>query len=293
MATSANLVVGAPATIKIGAYGAAEGACVDLGATEGGLKWTFTPEFYFKKADQWLGEVGAVKIGEKSTVEVTLAEASLANVCYALGYPTTAVSGQTLNIGGNAVATERVVYINFNAVGSGSAKMTIYKCVSIGAVDFSMVKGDKSVVKLTLEILQDTSKSANQQMFDIVYSGTDVTAPTIAMTTPVNGGTVTKDTKGTVTLTFTETDNKIDEGTLIYGDADDATIRITNITVPATPALVAGSIAYDSATKVITFTPTNNWTASNTLIIEISTGVRDTAGNRLASTFYGGFTVTI
>jgi hypothetical protein len=290
MSTSANLVVGAPSTVMIGAYGAVEGDCVDLGATEGGLKWTFTPEYYFKKADQWLGEVDAVKIGEKCTVEVVLAEMSLANLAYVLGYPTTAVATTTLNVGGNATVTNRTVFINFNAITSGSAKMTIYKCVPVGAVEMSMLKSDKSAVKLTLEILQDTSKDANKQLFDIVYSSTDTTAPTVAMTSPIEDGTVVAGALTALTLTFTEATNAIDEGTLIYGNSDGCTIMVVDVEAPAATVLVAGTISYAAATKVLTFTPTAVWAASgeNYQII-ITTGVRDTAGNHLANIFFGHF----
>ncbi len=290
--TSTNIVVGAPSSVKIAAYGVAEGSAVDVGATEGGLKLTYTPEFYFKKADQWTGKIGAVKTDEDMTIELVLAEVSLANLAYAMGYPTTAVSGSTLTIGGNATATERTVYINGNAPSSGTVKITVHKCVIVGATEIQMVKKDKSMVKLTLQVLQDTSQTANQQFVSIAYSGTDTTAPTVALTTPAEDGTVLLNAKGTVTLTFTEGDNAIDEGTLVYGDADDATVFINNVTTQAATALVAGTIVYNAATKTLIFTPTANWTASDKLQVIITTGVRDTAGNRLAATFYGHFTVT-
>lgn len=295
MATTAgNIVVGLPidGNLKIAAYGVAEGSAVDVGATEGGIKVTYTPEFYFKKADQFLGAVGAVKTDEDMVAEVNLAECSLANLAYAFGYPTTAVSGTTLYVGGNAVVTERTVYINANAVSSGLSKITLHKCVIIGATEINMVKSDKVVIKLTLKILQDTTQTTNQQYMSVAYSSVDTTPPTVAMTTPAEDGTVTKVTKDTVTVTFTEADNKIDEGSLIYGDEDNATVIILNITDTTATAVVAGTIVYNSATKTLIFTPTNNWTASDKLVLIISTGVRDTAGNHLAATFRGHFTVT-
>ncbi len=111
------------------------------------------------------------------------------------------------------------------------------------------------------------------------------------MTSPAEDATVAPNAKTTVTLTFTEATNAIDQGTLIYGDADNATIMLINVTDTAASALVAGTITYDAGTKVLTFTPTSNWTASDKINIIITTGVRDTAGNHMAATFLGHFTV--
>ena len=286
--TASNIIVGAPSTIIVSAYGVAEGSGVDLGSTEGGCKVLYSPDFYFKKADQWLGKVGAVKTDEDMTVEVVLAECSLANIAYAFGYPTSAVAGSAFNAGGNSVVTERTIYINGPAPAGGTRKITIPKCVIIGATELNMVRNDKTVCKLTIQVLQDTALSANQQLIKVEDSGVDVTPPTIAMTTPVEDGTVIKATKGTLTLTFTEADNKIDEGSLAYGRS----VLIINITDATNTSLVAGSITYDAGTKVITFTPTSNWTASDKHMILITTDVRDTAGNYLATAFQGHFTVT-
>lgn len=292
--TASNIVVGLPidGNLKIAAYGVAEGSSVDVGATEGGIKLTYSPEFYFKKADQFLGVIGAVKTDEDMMAEVNLAECSLANLAYAFGYPTTAVSGNALYIGGNATVTERTVYINGNAPAGGTAKITIHKCVIVGATEMTLAKNDKVVVKLTLKILQDTSKTANQQYIQVDFSGVDTTPPTVAMTTPAEDGTVLLNTKNTVTVTFTEADNKIDEGSLVYGDEDNATVIILNITNTTATTVTAGMIVYNSTAKTLIFTPTNNWTASDKLVLIISTGVRDTAGNHLAITFRGHFTVT-
>lgn len=295
MATNiSNLVVGLGMTgnIKVAAYGVAEGSAVDLGATEGGIKLTNLSETYDVKADQFLGIVNVVKIGEDATVEVTLAESSLANLAYSFGYPTTAVSGSTFSWGGNATATQRTVYINLNAPSGGSAKITLHKCVIIGTSEINIVKNDKIMLKVTFKVLEDTSQTTNEHYGTIVFSGTDTTAPTVAMTTPIEDGTVVKDVKGTVTVTFTETDNAIDEGSLVYGEDDNATVLILNLTDTTATAVVAGSIVYNSATKTLIFTPTANWTASDKLVMIITTGVRDTAGNHLAATFRGHFTVT-
>ena len=107
--TSANLVVGAPSSITISAYGVAEGSGVILGATEGGFKLTYNPTHFYKKADQWTGQVGAVKTDEEVTLEFVLAEVSLANLAYAMGYPTTAVSSKVILLGINGAPPIRAM----------------------------------------------------------------------------------------------------------------------------------------------------------------------------------------
>lgn len=290
---AANIVVGAPSTVICSADGVAEGSGVDLGSTVGGFIIRPTLSVGKKKADQWNGPVDAYIMDSEYTFECTLAEVSTANLAYAMGLPTTAAASATSLVAGNTtVATIRTLYVNCNAVSGGSAKYTIHRCVFDGNTEISLNRETQTNVKITGFMLIDTSQAAGEEYFSLAYSSTDTTPPTVAMTTPAEDGTVTKDATGTVTLTFTEADNAIDQGTLIYGNADNATVMILNITDQADTSLTAGTISYSAATKVLTFTPTSNWSASDKHQIIITTGVRDTAGNHLANMFVGHFTVT-
>jgi hypothetical protein len=290
--TAANIVVGAPSTIICSPDGEAEGSGVDLGSTVGGFIIRPTLSIGKKKADQWNGPVGAYIMDSEYTFECTLAEVSTANLAYAMGLPTTAASSATaLTAGNTTVATVRTLYVNCNAVSGGSAKYTIHRCVFDGNTEISLNRETQTNVKITGFMLIDTSQSAGEEYFSLAYSSTDTTPPTVAMTSPVEDATVAKDGKETVTLTFTEADNAIDQGTLIYGSSDNATVMLINVTDTADSTLVAGSISYDATTKVLTFTPTSNWTGSDSINIIITTGVRDTAGNHLADMFIGHFTV--
>ena len=118
--------------------------------------------------------------------------------------------------------------------------------------------------------------------------GSDKTSPTVALSSPVDGGTVVKDTAGTVEWTITEVGG-VDISTIVYGD----TFSIINTTVPASAALVPGSLAYNGTTKKVTFTPTDNWTASDTFQAIVTTGLRDTSGNRLAAIKVEQFSATV
>jgi len=288
MGTQANVIVGlGAATVKIGTYGTVEGSADDLGYTEGGVEISVAREYYEKTVDQEIGVLELIKTAERPTMKVVLAETTLANLAKAMDYPAAAISSSTLSFGGNADTNELTIYVNVVAESGGTRKYTFHKCVCISAAPHKYTKGDKTSIECEFVILQDTTKTEDQQMGTVVNSSSDTTAPTIAMTTPADGGTVTKDTSDTVTLTITET-NAMDEGSIVYGD----TVNIINTTTPATATLEAGTIAYTIAGKTIVFTPTSTWTASDTFQVIITKGLKDANGNALAAAFIGQFSVT-
>lgn len=290
MSTALNLVVGEPTNAKIVAYGGVEGSAVDLGATEGGLKLSFNSELFMKKADQWLGSVGAVKISEDLKCEVMLAEITLVNLAYALGYPQSAISGgNTLNIGGNTAVGEWTLFVNGRAPSDPAAtrKITLWKCVVLSAVEYEMKKDNKTLLKLTLQILQDTSKSANQQLMAIVDLGLDTTPPTVAMDTPAEDGTVATGTTNPVIVAFTEAGAGMDEGSMVINES----VIVENIEDPTATVALAGTLSYATATKKLTFTPTAAWgAAGQNYKITLTRSVKDMAGNKLAAVFTGHFT---
>jgi hypothetical protein len=287
--TQGNIVVGlGEGTVKLGAYGAVEGSCVDVGATEGGVEISMPREYYEKMCDQTLGVIDFVKTSEKCTIKVSLAESTLANHAKAMDYnDSVAVAAGVLSFGGNADVNYLTIFLNVVGPTGGTRQYHFWKCVCTSASTHSYKKNDKTIVECEFGVIQDLTKTADQQFGTVTDTGSDTTAPTIALTTPAAGGTVTKDTKGTVTLTITET-NAMNENTIVYGD----TINIMNITTPATPVLVAGSIVYNSVAKTVVFTPTANWTASDALIVVCTKGLKDAAGNSLAAVYTEDFTVT-
>jgi len=291
--TVSNMVVGLQTdnTVKLGAYGTAEAGCTELGLTDGGIEITNARDYFEKKADQYIGTVGVVKTGERMTVKFAVAEATLDNIKFAWDMPDAALAAGVLTSGGNATSTELTLFLNCNSVGGNTRKYEFLKVVNISGATHSYKKDDKTMIELEFLVIQDTSATASQQMVIVTDSGVDTTAPTVAMTTPADGATVIKDALSTVLITFTEA-AAMDENSIVYGSSDGATIMILNDTVRATTTLVAGSIVYDATAKTVTFTPTANWTASDTLQLIVTTGVRDMNGNHLASTFIGQFSVT-
>lgn len=290
MGTATNVVVGLQATntLKVGAYGAAEVDAVDVGYIKGGVKFDHDAEKYFVKVDQQNGAIDAKTVDESLKVTLSISEATLANLAVAFGYPTTAVSSSTLSFGGLASDTMRTLYVNVNGVTSGTRKYTIWKCIPTGKTTQEYKKDGETLIDVEFEVLVDTTKTAEQRFGTIVDTGADTTPPTIAMTTPTAGGTRTAGGKTTVVLTITET-NPMNENTIVYGDADNATVSIYKQGTPNT--LLAGSIAYSSTAKTITFTPTENWSAG-TYHVVVTTGLADQNNNHLAAQYLTYLTVS-
>jgi hypothetical protein len=290
MGTS-NLVVGVAAsnTIKVGEYGDLEAAAVDVGLTDGGVEIAKSEEIKEIFVDQELGAVAAPSIKEGCSVKCNIAEASLANLALAYGYPTTAVTGSASFVfgGKSDIYDYKTVYINVKGPGPGTRKITIHKAKIKGDSSQKYVKDGVTMVPVEIICLCDTTKSDGEKFMSVVDTGLDTTPPTVAITTPADGGTVTKETKGTVVFTITEA-NGVDWSTVVYGD----TFQIINDTVRGSSALVAGTITYDASAKTVTFTPTSNWTASDTLQAIVTKGLKDAAGNRLATTYVAQFSVT-
>lgn len=282
--TVTNMIVGLQTnnTVKVGVYGTVEGSCDELGLTEGGIEIMNAREYFERKADQYIGVLDVDKISERMTVKFSIAESTLENMAKAFDYPSSAVASSIFSLGGDSTRTLLTMFINVNSIGGNTRKYEFLKCICISAGTHSYKKDDKTMIEFEFLILQDTSATANQQMCIITDSGTDTTAPTIALSTPTDGNTVAKDALSPVVWTITEA-GVMDENSIIYGDGAGATFAIMNTTTPASTSLVAGTIVYDASAKTVTFTPTSNWTGSDTLQAIVMPGLRDMAGNHLAA----------
>ncbi len=103
----------------------------------------------------------------------------------------------------------------------------------------------------------------------------DTVAPTITATSPVANATgVARNT--TVNVTFSEA-------------MDATTITGSTFTVTAGGAVV-GSVSYNAATRVATFTPSGQLAASTVHTVTVTTGVKDAAGNSMAVNAVFSFT---
>ena len=284
-----NIVVGLQAanTLKVGNYGDLEAAAVDVGLIKGGVKIQHDETQYNVQVDQFIGTIAKKITDESLKVTLSLAEVSLANLAIAYGYPTGAVAAGSFTFGGKTSVSERTLYINVNGPAAGSSKITLWRAVPTGKTSPAYTKEKETLIDVEFDVLVDTTKTAEQRFGKQDQTGSDVTPPTIAQTTPADGGTVLLNTKNTVVWTITEA-NGVDENTIVYGD----TFQIIDITTPASAALIAGTLVYSASAKTVIFTPTSNWVASASLQAIVSTGFKDAAGNRLAAIYIKQFSVT-
>ena len=101
----------------------------------------------------------------------------------------------------------------------------------------------------------------------------DITAPTVSSTSPANNATgVAVNTA--ITATFSEA-------------LDAATITVSTFTLDNG---VTGTVTYDATNMIATFTPSSNLAYSTTYTSTITTGVKDSAGNAMASNYTWSFT---
>jgi len=103
-------------------------------------------------------------------------------------------------------------------------------------------------------------------------SGTDTSAPTITLTTPASGATGVN-TNASINATFSKA-------------MDVSTLNAATFTlVGPSPSLtsVAGKVAYDTSSHIVTFTPISDLATSSTYTATITTGAKDLEGNALAA----------
>jgi hypothetical protein len=104
--------------------------------------------------------------------------------------------------------------------------------------------------------------------------GNDTTPPTVNSTNPLNGATGV----AVITVSFSEAMTA-------------STISTANFTLTgpgATP--VAGTVSYNAATYIATFTPSSALAASTAYTATVTSGVKDVAGNALAVNHAWSFT---
>jgi WD40 repeat protein len=131
----------------------------------------------------------------------------------------------------------------------------------------------------------NTYQSSNYWV-DVVFTnatGPDTTAPTITSTSPANGATEVIPANA-LTATFSEA-------------VDGATVNATTFELQASGNIIApATVAYNSATRTATLTPTNSLAASTSYTAKLkggAGGIKDLAGNALAADYSWSFTTGV
>jgi hypothetical protein len=103
----------------------------------------------------------------------------------------------------------------------------------------------------------------------------DQTPPSVTGSNPANGATGVL--PSALTVTFSE-------------DMNSSTINTSTFTVTSNGNPVSGTVAYNSGTRVATFTPTTPFTTGQNVTATVTTGVQDLAGNAMSSNYAFSFT---
>lgn len=105
---------------------------------------------------------------------------------------------------------------------------------------------------------------------------TDTVAPTVSSTNPLDGATGV----AIITASFSEA--------MSAGTITTSTFTVTDAS--ATP--IAGTVTYNTSTRIATFTPTSALAPGTTYTATVTTGAKDVAGNALASKHVWNFTTS-
>ena len=124
-----------------------------------------------------------------------------------------------------------------------------------------------------------SSYQSSNYWVDVQFTTVDTTPPTVVSVTPVGASTgVAVNTPVTVTFSEALTVASISSSTIQPRDSSNN--------------LVAGTVTYNSTTKAATFTPTSALSNSMTYMLTVvgGPGVKDLAGNALATNIFSSFT---
>jgi hypothetical protein len=131
----------------------------DLGFTIDGVEITLEPDIVDINVDQ-LGDAAKLVLNHtKVMLKTTLAEATLANLALAWGYPKSAVSGNTFNVGVFATGKpteKKLTFVGKNADGFDRT-YTVHRVVSVAAVGHSYKRGEATVFPVEFRVLPDAS----------------------------------------------------------------------------------------------------------------------------------------
>ncbi len=147
---------------------------------------------------------------------------------------------------------------------------------------YHYTKAAASMAAYTLGVSSPTGQQASTALLEIrgVDSGPDVTLPAVSSVSPVNGATGVPVTT-TATAIFSEAMN----AATISG----STVELRN----SSNALITATVSFNAATRTVTLTPSSALANSTTYTATIkggASGVKDVAGNPLASDYNWSFT---
>ena len=257
------------------------------GVDLGGLKGNVTVKIGHAVVNRTSHQYGDAPLSARRkgfTIEVDLEmnEFSLARLQTAIDANSSTLASNTLKAGG--LAGDEVTYgeLRLEPENTLQPKLTVYRAAQTGNPECS--PGDaEAAYKVTFKGFIDVTRTMGDQLYRF-GDYDDTTAPTV---TTVWTACAASNSSALV-INIADTQSLPQTNNLIYGNDDDANIAVLDITTPATPTLIPGTIAITgpntTGTATVSFYPTSNWGTVSALAV-IMPSVRDRSGNRLANMY--------
>lgn len=221
-------------------------------------------------------------------LEIELAQVDLATYYKAIqaaGYATSA--GNEVLTGGRSAGSSltpvEIILTPISSDVSASRILKCWKCIPMGEPEL-IYKLEQQALKVTFKLIVDESKTEGEKFFKFgtVSVSADTSAPTVSSATPADGATGVA-TSVAPAITF---DAALDEST-VTGENGKANAFLVISGDTGTPAPIAATVTYNSATFIVTITPTSALSSSTAYDIMLTSGIKDASGNRFAGAKYG------
>jgi hypothetical protein len=174
MGVIANITVG-PSDLFIAAAGTAlptlSGAVADfaafteVGFTQDGIEWDYTPTWKDIMVDELMGPAKKILVSHKLVVSAKLAETTLDNL--AASIPGATFNGTDIVTIGSISAPEHVLGWIGPSVNNTTRQAIAYRVVSIGAVKSHYQRKDMVIYQTQFECLADPTQSAPSDLATI------------------------------------------------------------------------------------------------------------------------------
>jgi hypothetical protein len=165
--------------------------------------------------------------------------------------------------------------VTVTATGAAIAGTVSYSSLTQKAV-FTPASQLPSAINLTATVTTGAKDMAGNGLaapFKFSFTTLDQTPPTVTSTSPSNGGSLPS-AVGPMTVTFSKA-------------MDASTINAVNLTLRlnSNGATLNAPVTYNAATRTATLTPVSALSAPRSFTVTVSSAVKDSVGNRMASDF--------
>jgi len=261
-----NFVIARAGAGKIGAVGATEAACADIGSIKS-VKLSVEQEVVNATAANALDMIVESAFGASTvTLTLELEELTAANVQRVLN-----LEADNSFSGDVEAPTYFSGYFHGFKIGGESKTLHIVRAMAKPGSELNL-SGEQQVLTLECQCMVDPTSAFAYKVFGFLADTADTTAPTVASVVPTAGATaVAKAVTTVVTWTFSEAVR-----------AEDLTAD-KFVVVSDAGAVKAGTLSHGATADIVIFTPDAAWAATTKYIVGPRRGVRDVAGNILAA----------